>query len=323
MKTVFAVVTLFLLAATASADMEGAWTAQPDSKDPNKLYVSVSYNRSSNHGGSYTLADLGLTREQVYATAQTPVQFSWKRQAGTVAFDGVFRNGRGGGQMLFTPNRQYLDDIKALGIEIDTGTDDEELFTLAMVDVSTAYIRSMQAEGFRVSLEKYMTMAIFRVTPEYIREMRALVGRDVSADKLVELKIHKVTPEYIREMRASRPELSLHDLVQGRIFKVTPEFAAEIARAGYPNLSHHDLVQFRIHKVTPEYIRELATLGYTNLPAARLVEMRIHRVTPEYIRQLADAGYRNVPVRKLIEMRIHRIEPELLDKMSKAGKRDN
>ena len=322
MKTIFAIVTLCLLAATASAAMEGAWTAQPHDHDPNKLQVSLSYSRSSHHGFSYTLTELGLTREQVYTAVQTPVQFSWKRQAGTAVFDGVFRNGRGGGQVVFTPNRKYPEEIRALGVAVNAGANDEELFTLAMVDVSAPYIRSMQAEGFRVPLEKYMTMAMFRVTPEYIREMRALVGRDVSADRLVELKIHEVTPEYIREMRVSRPELSLQDLVQARIFKVTPEFAEEMARAGYRNLSHNDLVQFRIHQVTSEYIRELAALGYKDIPAARLVEMRIHRVTPEYIRQLAAAGYHNVPVRKLIEMRIHRIEPKLLEKMREPARKD-
>ncbi|HYC58930.1 MAG TPA: hypothetical protein VEK79_05120 [Thermoanaerobaculia bacterium] len=295
MKTPIAVVTTLLLTATAAfADMEGAWTARPHEKDPDKLQVSLSYSRSSNHSSSFSLSEVALTREQVYAATQTPVQFAWKREAGTVVFDGVFRNGSGGGQMIFTPNRNYLDAIKALGVEIDTGADDEELFTLAMVDVSAAYIRSMQAEGFRVRIEEYMSMAMFRVTPSYIREIRGLVGRDVSADKLVELKIHNVTPEYIREMRVSRPELSLDDLVEARIFRVTPEFAAEMARAGYRNLSHDDLVQ-----------------------------LRMFNVTPEYIRQLAAAGYRNVPVQKLIEMRMFRIEPEFLDKMMKAGKRDD
>jgi hypothetical protein len=321
MKTLLAVAALLFFAATASADIDGAWTAQPHEKDPNKLQLSISYNRSNNHGNSYTLAQLGLTREQVYAAAQTPVQFAWKRAAGTATFDGVFRNGRGGGQMVFAPNRQYLQEIKALGVEIDMGAEDDELFMLALVDVSPAYIRSMQAEGFRVPLEEYMSMAMFGVTQEYIREMRTLVGRNVSAEKLVELRIHKVTPEYIREMRASHPELSLDDLVESRIFKVTPEFAAEMARAGYPNLSHDDLVQFRIHKVTPEYIRELAALGYKNLSADRLVEMRIFKVTPEFIRQLAAAGYRNVPVQKLIDMRMHKIGPEFLEKMSKAPKK--
>lgn len=323
MKTFFALSLAFLIATTAFADREGAWTAVPDEKNPDKLRLSLTYDRSNNHGMSYTLPELGLARAQVYAAAQTPVQFAWKREAGTVAFEGVFRNGRGGGQMTFTPNRDYLSAIEALGVDIDMRADDEELFTLALVDVSVAYIRSMQAEGFRVPLEKYMTMAIFRVTPEYIREMRSLVGRDISADRLVELKIHQVTPDYIREMRVSHPELSLDDLVEARMFKVTPEFAEEMARAGYRNLAHRDLVQFRIHRVTPESIRELASLGYKGLPANQLVEMHIHRVTPDFIRRVAAAGYRNVPVRKLIDMRIHGIEPELIEKLRESEKRKN
>jgi hypothetical protein len=319
-RTVIAIVILFLTATVACADIEGAWTLKASDKDPNRIQLNITYGRSNMSGSTYNFSELGLSREQAFAAQQTPVRWSWQREAGTIAFEGVMRNGRGGGQMTFTPNRGYLQTIRAMGVPLDMDTDDETLFALAKSNVSTAYIRSMKAEGFDVSLEKYMTMAIFNVTPEYVREMRSLLGRDLSADKIVETRIHKVTPEYIREMRAAGWNLSLDDLVQSRIFKVTPEFVQELSRAGYTNLDHDDLVQFRIHKITPEYIRELRELGYTNIPADRLVEMRIHKVTPEFIRQLADAGYRNIPVRKLIEMRIHRIDPQFIDRMNKSKK---
>lgn len=324
MKTLRAtIITLLLFATTAAfAEMEGAWAARPDEKDPSTLQVSLTYSRTSHHSISFKLAEVGLTREQVYAAAQTPSRFSWKRDAGTVLFEGAFRNGRGGGQMVFTPNRNYLQAIQAMGVGVGT-IDDEELFILAVVDVSPAYIRAMQAEGFRVSLEKYMNMAMFRVTPEYVREMRRLLGADVPASKLVEMRIHDITAEYVREMRAARPGLTLNDLLQTRIFELTPQFAEEMARAGYPNLSQNALLQFRIHKVTPEYIRELSALGYKGIAANRLVEMRIHGVTPEYIRQLAAAGYRNIPVQKLMEMRMHGLEPSFLQKMSDQQKRND
>lgn len=327
MKRLMLIATL-LLAATSALALDGAWTATRSDKNPDKYYLNITTGNHSQNGSTYTLSELGLTAAQVQSATQTPVTFQFKREAGTITFEGVFKNGNGAGQMSFAPNRNYINAVKALGIEWDLGTskkrsrersDEEHLYALAMHDVSTDYIRSIQAAGYRFpSLEKYMTMAIFDVTPEYINEMRSLGYENLSADKLVETRIHRVTPAYIREMRAAGWNLSLQDFIQSRIFKVTPEFAKEMAQLGYGNLDHDDLVAFRIHKVTPEFIRELATLGYRNVDDDDLVAMRIHRVTPEFIKELADAGYKNVPVRKLVEMRIHNIDPEFVKRMNKV-----
>lgn len=324
MKRTITLTLAILLAATAAlADISGAWTATESDKKPGKMYFSMNRGRHHQNGSTYdTSAFTGLSAAQINAPSSTPVQFELRREAGTVAFEGTFKKGNGAGQFSFTPNRNYETAIRALGVDLDLHHEEksEDLFVLALHDVSTDFIRSMQAAGYKVTLEKYMAFRIFNVTPEYVREMASLGYDKLSADRLVETKIHKVTPDYIREMRASGKNLSLDDLVQSRIFKVTPEFAAEMARLGYRDLDHDKLVAFKIHKVTPEFIRDLRALGYDNISADRLVEMRIHRVTPEFIRQLAAAGYRNVPVSKLINMRIHRIEPDMVKKLNDAAK---
>ena len=83
----------------------------------------------------------------------TPAQFEMRREAGNIQYEGTFRNGKGAGQFTFTGNRNYIDAIRALGVKFDLdhkhkGSDDDDLFTLALHDVSTAFIKSMQAEGF-------------------------------------------------------------------------------------------------------------------------------------------------------------------------------
>jgi hypothetical protein len=63
-----------------------------------------------------------------------------------------------------------------------------------------------------------MSMAIHRVTPDYIRAMAAEGYRDLAPDQLVSMRIHRVTPEFAREMRgASQGSLSAQDLVRMRI----------------------------------------------------------------------------------------------------------
>lgn len=319
-------VCLFTAAASA-ATVEGAWTAARDEKRPGQLYVQLTQGRHSNIGTTMSLPDFAnLAQSQVDAAAMTPVNFQLRREAGNAAFEGTFRNGKGAGQFTFTPNPAYLDAVRALGVTNDLDcngrknrSQDDCLFSLALHDVSTAFIKSMQAEGFRVGLEKYLTMRIFDITPEYIREMRTLGFKDLDAEELVGAKIHKVTPDYIRRMRAAGWNLDLDDLQASSIHKATPEFAAEMKKLGYGNLKFDDLVAFRIHKVTPEFIAELKTLGYTNVDADDLVAMRIHKVTPAFIRELQAAGYKNVPVEKLVSMKIHKIDAKMLEAMNGNG----
>lgn len=324
MKRIATLALFVCLFATTAFALDGAWTASVDEKRPGHVYLNLTQGRNHNMGTTFQLASFsGLTESQIHASTMTPVHFEMRREAGTVSFEGTFRNGKGAGQFAFTPDRSYIDKIRALGLEFELDkphrrrnrTEEENLFSLALHDVSTSFIKSMIAEGYRVSLEKYLTMRIFNITPEYIREMRSLGFKNIDAEELVATKIHKVTPQFVRDMRAAGWDLSLDELQASAIHGATPAFAEEMRKLGYGNLSHDDLVSFRIHKVTAEFIEELRKLGYEKVSADDLVAMRIHRVTPQFIRELAAAGYENVPPRKLVEMRIHRLDAEYLKKM--------
>ncbi|HEX7829579.1 MAG TPA: hypothetical protein VF787_07975 [Thermoanaerobaculia bacterium] len=312
-----------LLAAT----IDGAWTASIDEKRPDRMYFSITRGRSHQSGNTMRIASFAnLTEAQIKATTMTPVRFEMRREAGTAVFEGTFRNGKGAGQFDFTPNRAYIAAVEALGVKFDLDrkhrrdrdrSEDEDLFALALHDVSTTFIKTMINEGYKVPLEEYLSMRIFDVTPEYIREMRALGFKDITSDELVSSRIHGVTPDYVREMRAAGWNVPLDDLQSSRIHGATPEFAAEMKKLGYGKLSLDELVSFRIHGVSAQFINELRTLGYANVDADDLVSMRIHRVTPEFIRELEAAGYTKVPVEKMISMRIHGVDAKFIKTMSK------
>ncbi len=288
MKRLIAVpLAFFLAAAPAVAAIRGAWTAT--SKDDNSVHLDLSTKPGNHSGTTIAVADLaGLSPEAPRANVQTPVKFELRREAGTASFEGTFKEGFGAGQFSFTPNSEYISTLRALGAGFEDTADDEDLLIYATLDVSTAFIRSMQAEGYREPADTYLQMRIFKVTPELVRELRGLGFDKIAADDLIATRIHKVTPDFIRAMRA----------------------------AGFRNVTLDDLVGFRIHKVTPEFIKELRDLGYANISAEKLVEIRIHRVTPEFIRELNDAGYEGIPIDKLIEMRIHGIDAKFVNKMN-------
>jgi hypothetical protein len=315
-----AVFAIFTAGTAMAGVIPGSWTATV--REAGKVHVNIQRDHSNN-SHTYNISEFnGLSEAQMRAGTPTPIVFTLQREAGTIAFDGTFKGGNGGGQFMFTSNPAYLDKLRAMDVKVETrgrrGEDDidETMLSLATLDVSTDYIRSLKAEGYNEDLDEYIAMRIFKVTPALIREFRTLGIDKLDADDLVASQVHKVTPEYVREMRAAgRTNMTMDDLVASRIHKATPEFYAQMKEIGY-ELDQDDAVAFRIHRVTPEFIRELRDLGYTNISADNLVAMRIHRVTPQFIRELRDAGYTNVPVDKLIAMRVHNIDVNFVKKMN-------
>ena len=321
----FFAIGLVLTTATVSVsearEIAGMWSASISDTRPGKLSFSLRYSRNDNSGSLGDLSDFeGLTSEQIGSKTRVPVEFELQREAGAIHFEGLFKNGEVVGEFAYTPNEDFPRVLRSLGVEFapKDGERDRELFQLALFDVSSAFIRSMQAIGYDESLERYVEFRIFGVDPGYVRDMAAVGFPRLAASKLVETRIHGATPEYIRTMRASGEDLTLDQYIESRIFQVTPEFANEMRAAGYPNLSRDRLVEFRIHGVSPEFIESLRKLGYRNIPADQLVAMRIHGVTPEFIRRVEAAGYHLVPVEKLVQMRIFDIDPKMVRALDDA-----
>ena len=319
----FLILTLLLsfVGSTESLAVGGSWHAYVKNGDSEQLQFSLHMDDNGQIGRGFDRSDFtDLTQVQVQSAERVPVRFELRREAGTVTFDGTFRDGRGGGDFTFVPSRDYAKRLEWLRVEFERKEVDEdgELFSLAINDVSTEFIRSMQMIGYKEPLERYEEFRIFRVDPAYVSAMSAVGFKKLSAEKLVETRIHNVTPEYIVEMRSKGNDLTLDQYVQSRIFQVTPEFADEMSRVGYRDLDHETLVQFKTHGVSADFVRQLRKLGYTRVPAEQLVAMRIHGVTPEFIQRVADAGYRNVPIERLVEMRIFNIDPKMVEALDEG-----
>lgn len=288
---------LITFAATASAaELRGTWTAEVSESDPSKIYFQIN-RRHSNSGRTMQLGWFsGLSATQVQSATQQPVLFERRGEAGLLAFEGTFKEGFGAGQFTFTPNPAFLDKVRALGVSTEPGGKhrgkerdlDERLLHYTINDLTTEFIRSMQAVGYDVSLDEYFSFRIFNISPQLVRDLAALGYRDIGADDLIASQIHGVKPEYIRKMTAE----------------------------GFRDLSLQDLISFRIHGVSGQFVQELRELGYDNIPGDKLVAMRIHGVTARFIREMKAAGYSNIPVDKLIAMRIHGVDAVFVKKMN-------
>lgn len=286
-----------LVATAASAAISGAWTANFEPKDVDRLYFNLTRGPGHAEGTTYRLRDFsGLNAAQVQSPERNDVQFELRREAGTVAFEGSFRDGHGAGQFSFTPNRDFVATLRAMNFRIedldedgDRESEESHLYFLTSIDLSTAYIKAMQAEGFRGKLDTFVEMRMFGVTPEYAREMRALLGK-LTNEELVEGSMHGVTPDYVRRTRAYGWKLDFEKLVETRIHGATPEFADELKKVGYSGLTEEQLVEMRIFGVTPQFIRELADAGYRNVPIEKMIQMRIFKIEPDMVKKLNDAA---------------------------------
>jgi hypothetical protein len=314
---------MLAMAPIARAEITGDWTAFASKDHPERLRLSMTNGRNQHEDSRYQRSWFsGLRDDQIDSASPAEVHFELRRDAGVIAFEGTFQHGRGIGGFTFTANHDFLPAVRRLGIEMDRDNDQDEeqqLYELALFDVSTDFIRSMQSAGYSVPLRKYIEFRIFEVDPAYVKEMGSLGFDHLSASQLTETRIHGATPDYIRSMRAAGNDLTLDQYIESRIFAVSPEFVQQMSRLGYSNLDHSTLTQFKIHGVSPEFVEELKKLGYDHLPAQQLVEMKIHGVTPEFIRRVAVAGYKNVPVEKLVQMRIFGIDPEMVRALDDAG----
>jgi hypothetical protein len=264
-----------------AAQIRGAWHATVDG---DRVHLNL-LRDGHDSGRSIPRAEFPLSDAQLNTTTETPVSFTLPRDAGSIAMTGSFQSGEGVGRFTFTPNPSYGQTIRALGVGVDDELTDEHLFFLAMIDVSTTFIREMQSLRYRESLSQYTAFRIHGVNPAFVRDLTTLGYSKLTAEQLVALRIHGVSPDFIRAMK---------DL-------------------GY-SPSADELVTFRIHGVSSNYVRDLRDLGYTGLSSDQLVAMRIHGISTQFIRELKDAGYQNVPVEKLIEMRIHGIDADFLRK---------
>lgn len=247
-------------------------------------WIHLSFERTTangrnNQGSSFTLAELGLTREQ---TQNGRVNFRLVREAGTIEAEGAFVNGKGSGTWRFEPNHSFVDAMRSRGFDFEKAASkhnrgvEEKLLSAAFLNVTVGLADDLNAANFgKLEVQDLFKAAIFKIDGKFMAEMKA----------------------------TGFPNLQMEDLVKARIFKIDAEYVRQVSEMGFNNRDFEGLVKFRIFKVTPEYLSELKAAGLTNLDSEDVVKCRIFKIDPEFIRT-ARAENPNVSVEELVRMKI-------------------
>ncbi len=236
MKRLLAAALLFALVASPvmASDIHGAWTMTPGDQ-PDRIYLSMTTGGWHQFGRSFTPESMGVRSSDLWATTTTPVSLKLDRDAGTLVLEGTFRNGDGARQFTFAPSGTYAAALRAMGLTIDLPDDrsiEDELFTLAIVEVSLDYVRTMRGIFPEATLRDMRRARGVNVTPESVNSLRQAGLALDSLRSAVRLVAVGATADYIRSLRA--------------------------AGAGYTNLSTRDLVQLAAAGVDARFIRSMS-----------------------------------------------------------------
>ena len=295
---------------TWHCDSTSSWT-----RNDSERWISIQLERNDSHNSlSVAARDVPALADQ---SADGPVHFTLRRDAGTYTFEGSQRNGLGAGEFAFAPDPAYVSDMARLGYR---GLTTEDVWRFATFDITRDYATRFKSAGYTLDADELIKTRIHGATPAFVEQVKQEGLGQPPIDDLIKMRIHGVTPEFIKGMRdLGYTDLSIDKLVQLRIHGVTPEYVRQMTANGFKNPSLDRLVQFRIHGVTPEFIKSFSDLGYRNLDGDELVKMRIHGVSPEFVKALSDLGYKNVDVDDLVKMRIHGVSPEYIRQMREVG----
>src|SRR5947207_9505979 len=135
----------------------------------------------------------GLSGPQIMSAGQQ-VQFQIVRDAGNFNCEGWFKEGKGSGHFTFAPNPGFSSELQKRGI---TSPNEQQQFSLALHDVSLAFIDELNAEGYdRPSVDQLVKMGQHGVSLEYLTEMKAMGYMVKSPDMLTRMVDHGVSARF-------------------------------------------------------------------------------------------------------------------------------
>ncbi len=318
MRTAIIASLLVLQSAAGSAQTEvhGTWTAEIHS---GKVFLQTrtvpppDWNRSGDWRGDWSMGN-SLPIEEVSGLANddqltaASLKFELRREAGTLLFDGAFRDGRGAGLFTFAPRAEFANEMRRLGY-----TEDLPLwrrYQMAVQDVGPRYINALKSEGFdKLTLDQITRARNHGVTLDYIKSMKAEGYKAATIDDLVRTRDHGVTAAYVQEMRkAGFTSESIEDMVRAKDHGVNAAYVSELAKEGYKGLPLGDVVRARDHGVTADYLADMKGIA-KDATLAQIIRMRDHGVTPGFVSHARARGYTTSDPDELVRLKDRGLRP--------------
>jgi hypothetical protein len=282
--------------------------------------------------------------------------FTLKREAGSVLFNGKFDGDQGYGHYKFTANQEFTDYIKKQGI---TNVEDRDAFSFFMIDIKKSYVEMLNKNGYKdLSKNNLISMAALKVdepfikmwkqngypdiTPNqlvsgkalhideaYVAEIHKVGYTDLSFNQLISFKSQHITGEYINSLRKAKlkdgkstGETELPPANQISSYKamhIDSAYINSFKKAGMQDIQYNQLASMKSQDVTPEFIKGFEDAGYKNLQTHDFISLKAMHVTPEFAKSYEAVGYPNIPIHTLESFKSMNIDPAFIKSFADAG----
>ena len=296
--------------APQAADVRGTWTAEIHAGNvflQTRTTPPPDWNRSGDWRGDWSMGHsmpieeiAGLANDDNLTAAA--VKFELHREAGTLLFEGAFRDGRGAGLFTFSPSASFTNDMRRLGFSGDIPV--WRRYQMAVQDVGPRYINALKAEGYdKLTLDQITRARNHGITADYVKAMKAEGYHAATIEELVRTRDHGVTPAFVQEMRkAGFTSEPIEELVRAKDHGVTPAYVTELAGNGYKNLSLADVIRARDHGLSADYLADMKTI-VKDATLGQMVRMRDHGVTPGFVSHARARGFATTDPDELVRLK--------------------
>ena len=301
-----------------SQDWDAQWRISP-SLSVDKVHFTVRH--SNVFGNSIRGSDVPLDNFRGFSLSMLaspgPAKFEYVGDAGRLLCEGRFLVGTGSGSYTFAADPAFVSALQQMGYDTP---DDEQLFSMLMMDINREFAREIRDSGLRASSRDLIALKMHGVTLDYIRETRRAGYQNFTADDYTQLRIHGVDTNFLRELKDAGYDLRAGDIAQLRIHGVDSRYMRDLKSYGLkPEAS--ELAQMRIHGVTPDYLKALKEAGYGDLHVDEINQLRNHGVEPRFVQEAKRLGYDFTP-EELAQLRVHGVDAAYLKRLQDAGMRN-
>ncbi len=299
---------------------EGAWFATIKGEKVRIEFKSDQDDHNWSTNDDFLLSEFSaLPREQ-------KGDFTLKREAGTMLFNGQFTADQGLGHYKFTASKAFGDYLRNEGI---TGINENDEFAFFTINITKAYVAMLKENGYsHISKNDLIAMGALKVDEPFIKYWKQNGYPHITANELISAKALGVDGNYVDEIRkAGYPNITYNQLISFKAQGVTGQYISGLKKAGKATGTEgegklptaDDVSSYKALNVDSNYIQELKNAGYTNIPFNELTSMKAVGVTPDYIKSLADAGYKDIPANDLVSLKSLGITPEFAKGFEAAG----
>src|SRR5260370_35987096 len=117
--------------------------------------------RSDDDDRNWSSNDNYLVSEFSALPREQKGDFTLKREAGTMLFNGKFDGDQGYGHYKFTANKEFSDYLSKEGI---TGIDDNDRFAFFAINITKEYVEMLKENGYgHISKNELISMAALKV----------------------------------------------------------------------------------------------------------------------------------------------------------------